>query len=117
MAATATILSFVLAVLFCAVGAAKIFRVPSMVTNAAHLGFSVPAYQGVGALEVAGAAGLVIGVFWAPLGIAAAAGLVALLIGAVVCVRRAGDGIRDTLPAAWMGVLATATGVLTALSM
>lgn len=116
MAVTAVVLSTLLAALFTAVGGAKVLRVPWAVTNAEHLGFSVPAFQGVGALELAGAAGLIVGLFWPPLGVAAAVGLVALLAGAVVSVRRAGDGIRETVPAVWIGLLSAATAVLTVAS-
>ncbi|GCE15956.1 DoxX family protein [Tengunoibacter tsumagoiensis] len=43
------------------------------------------------ALEIAGALGLIIGIFWAPLGIAAAIGLVLYFVGAVVAHLRVGD--------------------------
>ena len=41
--------------------------------------------------ELAGAAGIVIGIFWKPLGIAAASGLVLYFIGAVVAHARVKD--------------------------
>jgi uncharacterized membrane protein YphA (DoxX/SURF4 family) len=43
------------------------------------------------ALELAGAAGLLIGLFWAPLGIAAAIGVVLYFVGAVIGHARVGD--------------------------
>ncbi len=43
------------------------------------------------ACELAGAAGLLIGIAWAPLGVAAASGLVLYFVGALVAHLRAGD--------------------------
>ena len=43
------------------------------------------------ALEIAGAAGLMIGLAWAPLGIAAAGGVVLYMIGAVIAHARVHD--------------------------
>jgi uncharacterized membrane protein len=45
----------------------------------------------VGLAEVAAAVGLVIGLFWRPLGVAAAVGLVVLFIGAIGFHAKAGD--------------------------
>lgn len=54
---------------------------------------------------------MIIGLFWAPIGIAAAIGLVALMIGAVLTIRRAGDGPRELVPAAWVGLIAALAAV------
>lgn len=67
-----------------------------MVEEAAHLGLPTGGYRLVGVAELAGAVGLVVGLFWAPPGIAAAGGLVLLMIGALVTHLRVGDR-----PAAW----------------
>lgn len=56
-----------------------------------HLGISQNLVRFVGLSEVAAAIGLVIGIWWHPLGIAAAAGLVIVFAGAVVMHARAGD--------------------------
>jgi len=117
MTVASIVMPIVLAVLLLAVGAAKISRRPSMVANAEHLGYSASAYQAIGALEVAGAAGLIVGLFWPPLGIAAAVGVVALLIGAVWSLRRAGDGMKETIPAIWVGIVTAATVIVTVLTM
>ena len=50
------------AVVFAALGAVKILALPPMRVRAAHLGFSVAAYRAIGTLEIAGAAGVVLGV-------------------------------------------------------
>ena len=98
-------LSAVLALGFLSLGGAKIRGVPQMADNAAHLGYQLGTFRAIGVLEAAGAAGLVIGIFWPLLGIAAAAGLVALLVGAAVAHLRAKDELRSVVPAALFGVL------------
>ncbi|RZS45124.1 DoxX-like protein [Herbihabitans rhizosphaerae] len=112
MLVTSVVMSIALAVLFLALGAAKIAGVPAMATRFEHLGYDARMRTIVGALEVAAAVGLVIGVFWPPLGVAAAIGLVALLVGAVVSHRRAGDEVKEIVPAVWVGLVAAATAVL-----
>lgn len=62
METTAAVMFVVLALLFAGIGGAKIAQLPSMRASAAHLGYSPRAYQAIGALEVAGAAGLILGV-------------------------------------------------------
>ncbi len=64
-----------------------------MVEAAAHVGFPVSSFRIIGLVEVAAAAGLLIGLAWAPLGIAAAAGLVLLMIG-VDCPRGSGRPVN-----------------------
>jgi uncharacterized membrane protein len=56
-------------------------------------------WQQIGLLEVAGAVGVVIGLTLPPLGIAAAAGLVLLSLGAIATHVRAGDEPAAALPA------------------
>jgi DoxX-like protein len=112
MSATFAILSGLLALLFLAVGWQKVIKQKRMRDSARHLGYSVAEFQAIGGVEIAAGAGLVAGQFWAPVGIAAAIGLVALLIGAVLSIRRAGDGLRDMIPAIWIGALAAVTAVL-----
>lgn len=74
---------------------------------AEHLGFSYAGYRGIGVLEVAGAVGLVLGRFeqgsW--VGAAAATGLFLLMVGAVICHLRIGDGPGRWGPAGALGVL------------
>jgi hypothetical protein len=63
-------------------------------------------------LELAGVAGVLIGLLWAPIGIAAAIGLALLSIGAVAVHMRAADRLADTAPAVIGIALAAATAVL-----
>ena len=67
----------------------------------------------LGAAELAGAVGLVVGLFWWPLGAAAAACLTAYLIGALAYLLRAGITHAKALaPAAVLLLIATASLIL-----
>ena len=59
--------------------------------SAAHFGIPWPRYRLIEVAELA-AAGVVIGLWWRPLGVAAAAGMALLLFGALITHRRAEDG-------------------------
>ena len=69
--------------MFFALGSAKVLALAPMRARAAHLGFSTDAYRAIGALEIAGAAGVLLGLAVPPLGALAAVGLLLLLAGAV----------------------------------
>jgi DoxX-like family len=77
-----TALGIVLALVFALLGIAKLASVPAMRAAAAHLGYTTDQYRAIGALEIAGALGTVIGLKVAGIGIAAAVGLVLLMLGA-----------------------------------
>jgi hypothetical protein len=96
---TAIPLAALVSVTFLALGAAKILALTPVRALAAHAGFSVQAYRGIGTLEVAGAVGVALGPVAAPLGVLAGAGLLILLAGAVVTHLRNGDGIDKAAPA------------------
>lgn len=106
------VLTVVVGLVLAAAGGAKVAAVPDMRTRAAHLGFSVTSYRVIGGLELLGVAGLLAGLAWTPLGIAAAAALVAMMIGAVVCHLRAGDHAREVVPAVVVGAAVGAVLVL-----
>ncbi|WP_037321391.1 DoxX family protein [Amycolatopsis orientalis] len=93
------VLSVLGAAVFFLFGAAKVFALAPMRERAAHAGFSVGAYRGIGALEIAGAAGLLFGLAVPVLGILAAVGLLLLLAGALVTHVRNHDRSRDLVPA------------------
>ncbi|MEV7416191.1 DoxX family protein [Streptomyces sp. NPDC089919] len=95
-----------IAVVFLPLGAAKLAAVPVMREAAAHLGMTPGHYRLIGGLEVAGVAGVLTGPAWPPAGAAAGAGLAALMAGAAVAHRRAGDPWVRTLPALACGALA-----------
>jgi hypothetical protein len=99
------VLAALVAAVFIAAGAAKILAVPPMQAAAADAGFSVDAYRRIGVLEVAGAAGVLVGLSHPLLGGMASVGLLALLAGAVVTHLRNHDGPREVAPAVVCAVL------------
>ena len=80
---TISIVSALIVGVVCVVsGTAKVLAVPMMRAAAAHHGLTVAQYRIVGALELAGVVGLIAGFAFPPVGIAAAIGLILLLLGA-----------------------------------
>ena len=59
--------------------AGKLTGQPKMRKSAAHFGIPWPRYRLIGVAELAAAAGILIGLWWHPLGLAAAAGMALLL--------------------------------------
>lgn len=112
MFAITVILSLLLAVAFVAAGSAKITNNPQIVSNLRRLRVDNALIRPIGVLEVLGAAGLVIGLAWAPLGAAAALGLFGLMVGALRYHARAHDAPPALAPPALLGLLALAAFVL-----
>jgi uncharacterized membrane protein YhaH (DUF805 family) len=79
--------------------AAKLLSHPKMRHAAAHFGIPWPRYQLIGLAELAAAGGVMAGLRWHPLGLAAAAGMALLLLGAVITHRRAADNGKEMAPA------------------
>ena len=104
----ANILAGILAAFFFSVGAAKVLAVPRMRTAAHEAGYSITAYRGIGILEMAGAAGLVVGMVVPALGTLAGAGLLVLLAGAIITHLRNHDEPTAYAPAVVTGVLVAA---------
>lgn len=96
---TTAVLTMLLAAGFVAAGLPKVLAQPAAVDNARQLGYPLPAFRLIGVLELAGSAGLLIGMYWAPLGVAAASGLVLLILGAVTTHLRRKDPIKVVAPA------------------
>jgi uncharacterized membrane protein YphA (DoxX/SURF4 family) len=80
-------------------GSAKLLAHPRMRKAAAHFGIPWRGYRLIGVAELAAAAGVLIGLWWHPLGVAAAAGMILLLTGALLTHRRAGDQATEAGPA------------------
>jgi uncharacterized membrane protein YphA (DoxX/SURF4 family) len=78
--------------------AAKLMGLPKMRESAAHFGIPWSRYRLIGIAELAAAAGVLIGLWWHPLGLAAAAGLALLLLAAVITHRQARDGGKEITP-------------------
>ena len=112
MTLAATILAVLLALIFSALGTAKILALRPMRVRAAEVGFSVPAYRRIGVLEGAAVIGLLIGLVDPVIGALAGAGLLLLLAGALVVHLRKGDGPRTYAPAVVVALVVAAYLVL-----
>ncbi|MFJ3798962.1 DoxX family protein [Streptomyces sp. NPDC090088] len=89
---TAATLSVLLTLITTSAGVPKVrLKGASIDTLQSHMGLSPGAVRLIGLAEIAAAAGLVVGLFWQPLGIAAATGFAVLTVGAAVFHGRAGD--------------------------
>jgi hypothetical protein len=111
MSAT-TILVALLVAAFAMAGSAKLAAVPAMRVRAEHVGFSVGAYRRIGALELLGVAGLLVGAALPAVGALAGLGLLLLLGGAIITHLRNGDGPKEIAPAVVLGVVAAGYLVL-----
>ena len=112
MLVAASVLSMFLFLAFALAGLQKILFNPMMSSAAEHIGFSKTGYQRIGAIELAGAVGVIIGVaakrstFLGALNATAAAGLALAMVLAVYFHVRKGDGVKEFAPALLLGVLA-----------
>ena len=77
----------------------KLTGQPKMRKSAAHFGIPWPRYRLIGVAELAAAAGILIGLWWHPLGVAAAAGMALLVLGAIITHRKAADSGKEMAPA------------------
>jgi hypothetical protein len=106
------VVTVLLAGLFTFSASIKLLGVQRSLAIRDHLGVAPIQWRLIGGCELAGVAGVLIGLLWAPLGIAAAIGLALLSIGAVAFHLRASDGAADTGPAVLGLALAIAAAVL-----
>jgi hypothetical protein len=106
------VLTGVVGLVLVAAGGAKVAAVPAMRSRATHLGFSVASYRVIGGLELLGVVGLLAGLAWPPLGVAAAIALAAMMVGAVVCHVRVGDRAGEVVPAVVVGAAVIAVLML-----
>ena len=108
------VVTIVLAVLFTFSSSIKLLGVSQSLEIRDHLGVSPTLWRVIGILELAGVVGVLVGLAWAPIGVAAAIGLALLSVGAVAFHVRASDGLAKTAPAVIAIVLAVATAILQA---
>jgi uncharacterized membrane protein YphA (DoxX/SURF4 family) len=118
----AAILSALLAFVALAAGAPKLVLKGPSAQLQSHMGLSPGLVRFIGVAEVLAAVGLIVGLFWRPLGIAAAVGFAALLIGAVGFHSRAGDCSdaklrKQAMTPVVLFLVSAATAVLLALTM
>jgi hypothetical protein len=96
--------------------AAKLLGHAKTRASAAHFGIPWSRYRVIGVAELAAAVGVLAGVVRRPLGIAAATGMAALLLGALIAHRRAGDRPKEATAAfATLGITAAYLTVAVAL--
>jgi hypothetical protein len=110
------ILAVLLALALAGSAFGKLSKQPKPAETFAALGVPTSLVPFLAVCELAGAAGLVIGLWWAPLGVAAAAGVVAYFIGAVGAHLRVGD-LKGAPPAAVILIVAAAALALRAAGM
>ena len=77
----------------------KLLGHPNMRHAAAHFGIPWRAYRLIGIAELAAAVAVLTGLRWHPLGLAAAAGMTLLLVGAMIIHLRAADSGKQMVPA------------------
>jgi len=103
-----TSLGITLALLFALLGIAKVTARPAMRTAAQHLGHTTGEYRAIGALELAGALGVVAGLKLTGIGVAASIGLVLLMLGAAAAHLKNRDGaLRVLVPIVVAAMAAT----------
>ncbi len=100
------VLAALTCVLLLVAALSKVTGQQSMRDMAAHLAVPWPRYRAIGYLELAAVAGIVVGLWWAWLGVAAGTGVVLLMVGAVVVHVRAKDPVPAMGPALALLVLA-----------
>lgn len=110
-----TTLSLLLAAACLLPGTAKLTGHPKMRDSAARFGIRWQRYRLIGLAELAAAAGVLIGLWWHPLGVAAAAGMAVLLSGALITHHRAKDGRKEMAPAL-VGLIITVAYLAVALT-
>lgn len=111
-----TALTVVLAVLaalpFIMFGLAKVTGRLGMPERAAHLGFTEAAYRRIGVLEIVGAAGLLVGLAFPLIGVAAGGCLLVLVLSGAVLHLRSGDGPKGAAPALVAAMLVVLYGIV-----
>lgn len=104
--------SSLMAVTVLASAIAKMRKVPAVVESMRHVGVSSPQMSRLALLEIAGGAGLLIGLASALIGRLAAIGLVLYFFGAVIAHARVRDRFQEMAPALVLLLLAATTLVL-----
>jgi DoxX-like family len=116
LVAITTLVTGLLGVGFLATGATKLAGIPQSLEIRDHLGVPAASWRSIGALEVAGAGGALLGLAVSPLGLAATGGLALVAAGAIATHLRAGDRPREAAPAGLALLLAGAALALQAAS-
>ena len=116
MFVTAVIVSIVLASALAVSAARKLTHAPDVVASYARAGVPEDRLNQLATVLFAGAAGLLVGLWWPPLGVAAAVGLSCYFLVAVAFHIRAGDLANLPMPIALAVAAALAAGLRLATS-
>ena len=98
MFVAAVVVSVLLAAILTFSALGKLTRQQAMIESVDRVGFPRDKLDHLAGILLAGAAGRVLGLFWGPLGVAAAAGVVAYFAVTVVFHLRAGDSAHAPKP-------------------
>jgi hypothetical protein len=91
---------------------AKFLKVPKIMESMAHVGVKPELIPVLGVLEVLGTLGLILGIWFQPLGVLSALCLALYFLGAVGSHIKAKSNIADSLPAFMIMVMAIAVTYL-----
>jgi hypothetical protein len=116
MFAASAVVSILLAAALAYAAVRKLSHRPEVVQSYARVGVPEDRLNQLALILLAGAAGLVVGLLWAPLGIAAAIGVIAYFVVALAAHIRAADLANMPTPAV-IELLAVAALVLRLLTM
>ena len=108
MVVAATVVSVLLAALLVVTAARKLGHRPAVVATYRRVGVPEKRLNQLAVLLLAGAAGLVVGLWWEPLSVAAAAALVAYFLLAIGAHVRARDTANVPMPALYLALSAAA---------
>jgi len=108
------IVAVILAAILVISGRGKLVKDERIVASISRANVPLSWYPPLAACEIAGAVGLIVGIWWPPLGIAAAIGVVLYFLGAVTAHVRAGDikGIMAPLPLLALAAVALVLRIL-----
>ena len=112
----AVIVSILLATTVAVSAARKLTHAPDVVASYVRAGVPETRLNQLATVLFAGAAGLLVGLWWSPLGVAAAVGLCCYFLVAVAFHIRAGDLANLPMPVALAGIAALAAGLRVATS-
>ncbi|GAA0925025.1 DoxX family protein [Virgisporangium aurantiacum] len=108
MDVAATVVSVLLAALLVVTAARKLSHRPAVVATYRRVGVPEERLNQLAVLLLAGAAGLVVGLWWEPVGVAAAAALVAYFLLAIGAHLRTRDTANVPMPALYLALSAAA---------
>ena len=108
-----TVLAIVTGALFLVTGGVKVLGVRQSLEIRDHFGFGAVPWRVIGTLECAGAVGVLAGIALPELGVAAAAGLAALMLGAIANRLKVEDPVLMVVGDVVVLALVVGTGVST----